>query len=194
VPRLWRRLRVARAAPDIMCIVWFVAPLIVFSAVSGKQAQYLLPELAPASLFIARRIAGVRLAPIAATVALLVVVANSAFVWVPRLARLDLAAPAAYLAQAEHEGREIAHPPDYEAEFNFLGRLTRPLHIVDGLEAVAWARAHPRGLVVVTLDADKMEMPWRPAASFLYRTKKAIVAWNAPAVIESNGRVLGDRY
>jgi 4-amino-4-deoxy-L-arabinose transferase-like glycosyltransferase len=194
VPRLWRNVRVRRAEDDLMCLVWFVAPLIVFSLISGKQAQYLLPELAPASLFIAKRIVGMRLAPIAALVALLVVAANSAFVWSPRLQRLDLAGPAAALARAAQQGREIGHPPDYEGEYNFLARLPRPLDILGGPDVVPWARAHPRGLLVVTLDADAMPQPWRPEASFPYRTKKAIVMWSAQSVIESDGRVMGDRY
>jgi 4-amino-4-deoxy-L-arabinose transferase-like glycosyltransferase len=195
VPRLWRKLSLEPTQTDLMCLYWFVAPLIVFSAVSGKQAQYLLPELAPASLFIAKRIAGLRIAPIAAGVALLVVVANSAFIRAPRLARLDLAAPAAYLSQVEREGREIVHPPDYEGEFNFLSRLTRPIAILDGPETLAWARSHPRGLLFLTLDDQVVAaMPWRPEASFSYRTRKRIVMWSAPAVIESEGKVMGDRF
>lgn len=54
------------------------------------------------------------------------------------------------LARAEAEGRPIFNNESYNGQFTFLGRLTRPVEEAAGAEALrSWARANPRGLVIV---------------------------------------------
>jgi 4-amino-4-deoxy-L-arabinose transferase-like glycosyltransferase len=191
VPRLWRNARLRGEAGDCACLLWFVVPLLVFSLVSGKQAQYLLPELVPATLLASRWLKGMRVERIASVTAVLAVLANAAFL-LPYFARYDLSAAAAYLDQAARAGRPIAHPPDYEGEFNFLARLHTPLTILGGPDVVSWAKANPGALLVVTRSAD-VPTQWRPEATFPYRGK-TIALWGATAILESEGRVMGDRY
>jgi len=58
VPATWsslRRMSLRDADPGIrLCLVWAVAPLVLFSAISGKQIHYLIPELPAAALLLAR--------------------------------------------------------------------------------------------------------------------------------------------
>jgi len=193
VPSLWRAVRRRPDAGERLCIAWLAAALIVFSAISGKQAQYMLPEIVPAALLAARWLGGVRrLAWIAAAAPTLVVAAHIAFAarYAPRY---DLTPAAAFLAQGERDGRPLAYPPDYEGEFNFLGRLTRPLAIVSGPDVVAWAKANPNGLLLVPLDPGAMPRDWKPVATFPDRDK-TLTIWDAAAVIASDGKVMADRY
>ena len=76
---------------------------------------------------------------------------------------------------------------------SFLARLERPFAILGGPDAVAWAKANPRGLLVVILDEKAGPMTWRPEATFPYRGK-TITVWDATTIIGSDGRVMGDRY
>jgi len=193
VPRVWRDVRRRPDTGEMLCIVWLAATLIVFSAISGKQAQYMLPEAAPAALFAARRLAGLRrLAWIAAAVPVLVIAANVVFA-ARFAARFDLAPAAEFLARAERDGRPLAYPPDYEGEYNFLGRLRRPLAILGGPEVVAWAKANPTGLLLVPLSEASVPREWKPVAQFPDRDK-TLTIWDAATVIESDGRVMADRY
>ena len=67
-------------------------------------------------------------------------------------------------------------------------------NILGGPDVVSWARAHPRGLLVVTLDESVLSaMSWRPEAIFPYRSKR-VVMWSAQTVLDSDGKVMGDRY
>jgi hypothetical protein len=107
--------------------------------------------------------------------------------------RYDLGPPARFLADAVRDGRPLATAPDYEGEYNFLARLERPIAIVDGRDAVPWAKAHPNGLLLVTLDKRSGALPWRPRATFPHRDK-TLTIWDAATVIESEGKVMGDRF
>lgn len=63
--------------------------------------------------------------------------------------RFDLAPAARFLAEAQAEGRPVAHPVGYEGQFHFVGRLTQPLVEVEEPAIDAWAAAHPEGYVVM---------------------------------------------
>lgn len=58
VPATWsslRRISLHDADRGLrLCIVWAVAPLVLFSAISGKQIHYLIPELPATALLLAR--------------------------------------------------------------------------------------------------------------------------------------------
>ena len=63
----------------------------------------------------------------------------------------DLEPTARYLSSAQKQGRPIACVGDYHGQFQFLGRLERPLlEIPDGSESL-WIRQNPRGRVIQDL-------------------------------------------
>jgi hypothetical protein len=193
VPLLWHAVRRRLDTGERLCLVWFLTPLLIFSAISGKQAQYLMPELVPLALLAARRLAGLRATPwIAAGTATALIFVNVGFA-VHFAPRYDLDAVAAFLAAAERQGRPLATAPDYEGDFNFVARLRRPIETVDGKASVPWARDNPRGLLIVTLKEKAGDISRPPAATFPYRGKTLFI-WDAAAVLESSGRVMGGRY
>jgi 4-amino-4-deoxy-L-arabinose transferase-like glycosyltransferase len=54
------------------------------------------------------------------------------------------------LSQAQRQGRPVAHLGKYHGQFQFGGRLQRPLEIVaTPTDLLVWAAAHPDGIVVV---------------------------------------------
>lgn len=82
-PGLWRAgIRTTlRAEPGLrLAAIWAGGALVLFSLISGKQMHYLLPELVPAALVVARlsRSATVSIWPAAAVAMLLAVVAGAA--------------------------------------------------------------------------------------------------------------------
>jgi 4-amino-4-deoxy-L-arabinose transferase-like glycosyltransferase len=61
---------------------------------------------------------------------------------------LDLRPMAQRLKSLEEQGRPVAHLGKYHGQFQFLGRLTRPLESVTDDAIVAWLVEHPNGYVV----------------------------------------------
>jgi len=65
--------------------------------------------------------------------------------------RYDLAPAAQAIARAQREGRPVLNIGTYEAEYQFLGRLEKPLAELDRPEDIAaWRQAHPDGVIVQT--------------------------------------------
>lgn len=65
--------------------------------------------------------------------------------------RLDATLPGQRLKLAEDGGLAI-WKADYQAEFNFAGRLTAPIALLDDADALsAWLAAHPQGTVLAPL-------------------------------------------
>ncbi len=63
--------------------------------------------------------------------------------------RWDLRPAARLLSAAEQGGHPLANEGNYEGEFHFAGRLTRPIDELYGDKAIEdYARAHPDGLIV----------------------------------------------
>jgi 4-amino-4-deoxy-L-arabinose transferase-like glycosyltransferase len=56
---------------------------------------------------------------------------------------------AAHLAQLQKEDVPVAHLGKYHAQYNFIGRLQKPIEILDANELAPWAAANPRGQVIV---------------------------------------------
>ena len=73
------------------------------------------------------------------------------------------------LAPHEADGLAILDG-DYHAQFNFAGRLTRPVALLPDAAAVkAWVTAHPRG--VMTGQIGLVDMPWPPRETILFRNR-----------------------
>ncbi|HET9228784.1 MAG TPA: glycosyltransferase family 39 protein [Thermoanaerobaculia bacterium] len=110
----------------------------------------ILLALAAASIFFFDRVFARRAA--APTLISLALVAG-AHLGLSKAARdaYDLEPMACYLSAAEKEGRPVAYVGDYHGQFQFLGRLERPLlEIPDGSESL-WIRQNPRGRVIQDL-------------------------------------------
>jgi 4-amino-4-deoxy-L-arabinose transferase-like glycosyltransferase len=62
----------------------------------------------------------------------------------------DIGPVSRHLAGVERQGQPIAHYGKYHGQFQFVGRLERPLEVVMSPAALLdWARRHPDGAVVV---------------------------------------------
>lgn len=189
-----------------LCVIWAGAGLMLFSAISGKQLHYILPEMPAAALLVAR---GAGLADLrgwrGARAAAFVVIAGAAALALAPLGLLGTGAQAALspfagplgasialalaaaaaltlsaipagltlgmsvmlcasvvigttrigrendagriarlLAPHQRQGLAVAGGR-YEAQFNFAGRLPRPLDDVSPGDASGWLAAHPGG-------------------------------------------------
>jgi len=78
--------------------------------------------------------------------------------WAEPVLELERTEPiASAIREAEEAGREVAQLRHYKGEFQFTGRLTRPIHSFgDPADLAEWAWAHPDGYLVV---------PWLPEAA-----------------------------
>jgi len=62
----------------------------------------------------------------------------------------DIGPVSRHLAQVQRQGRPIAHFGKYHGQFQFVGRLERPLQVVGSSQALLqWAGQHPDGAVIV---------------------------------------------
>jgi 4-amino-4-deoxy-L-arabinose transferase-like glycosyltransferase len=99
----------------------------------------------------------------------------------------DVGPVAAFLARAEAAGTPVALLGDYEGQYHFAGRLTRPIPDVNHTTALSWAAAHPDGLLITsprTLPDDAA-----PAFTTPYRGRR-IAIWHARDVIARGGTLL----
>lgn len=231
-PATWRGLgmRGQLAEPGLrFLLVWLLPTLVAFSLVSGKQAHYLLPELAGFSLWLAGSVAareqrgergaqgwlpgvlllllgillivlpslvehgagdpifmhafaragsGFGLATAALGTLLLLWRAHDAAHAIPRIAvatllatalwhaqltaslwpRYDLQPAADQLAALAVQGRQLAYRGRYEGQFNFLGRLTRPIVQIDYDNGPPWAALHPDDIVIDYVHAGQVQV------------------------------------
>lgn len=88
---------------------------------------------------------------LAIAVSSVVLVAALVGLGVPATApRYDLRQASDVVAQAQRRDIPVAHVGEYDDRFQFLGRLSHPVTVInDDRQALAWARTHPRGLLVV---------------------------------------------
>ena len=228
IPGFWSAARgIDRSEPGLrLCGVWILSALALFSLISGKQAHYLLPELAAAAIVVARLgrdlrgTLAVAIMPVLVMAALAVAASAGwlslgdagdllhprsvlmawalfglAICWLAvrlgglrggvvlslgLLLSVDLAIGLTDLrsvfdttriasAIASREARGIAYyGQTYQAEFNFEGRLTRPVaNPMTEAALLAWRTDHPDGLVVARTDRP---MPgWRPRRTIRFR-------------------------
>lgn len=92
----------------------------------------------------------------------------------------DLRPTASYLAKLEARGVPVAHVGKYHGQYQFLGRLRRPLDVVQTGEVGAWAGAHPGGYVVRYSDRPPPASGPAPALVRPYRGEWVAI-WKADA-------------
>jgi 4-amino-4-deoxy-L-arabinose transferase-like glycosyltransferase len=222
-PRMWAAVASLRRPlqPGVrLVLAWLACALVIFSAFSGKQSYYLVPELPAAAILMAAAIAELRardgrlartpwlgawplavgafalaaflfalplvgatrlpdhwlrdFAPVSAPFGVLYLLAG-VFVLVPGRGKLrriaatsligttgayalfavalypafDMRAASQLLAHAEAAGRAIGNLGIYNGQFEFMGRMTRPVdRLYGGQYLQDWAAKHPRGLVI----------------------------------------------
>ncbi len=213
-------------------LVWFGSGLLIFSAISGKQPHYLLPEFPAAALLIGHALArnptqarpwlpGLALFALALAVSYLVlgpIDSNGALrfaanlpgwagigfllagllalskaghplarvnrlAWANLLAMLwmllvivrsfapayDVAPVARELAHHQAQGHAVANEGKYHAQYQFAGRLTRPLTALSGKALADWLIAHPDSIAVVYIERNEDPAPFHPLFSHAYR-------------------------
>jgi hypothetical protein len=101
----------------------------------------------------------------------------------------DVTPIAALLARAEADGRPVALLGDYEDQFHFAGRLTRPITEVNHTTALTWVAQNPGGLLITFQKALRQDTA--PAYQEHYRGVY-IVIWHARDVIAHGPVLLSD--
>jgi 4-amino-4-deoxy-L-arabinose transferase-like glycosyltransferase len=148
------KLRSDKADPGMrFCLTWALSTLVLLSCVSGKQIHYLLPLLPAAVLLIGRGLVAVEGAAVrvpkiafASVTAAAVLCAIALTVLAPR--GFDVTDMAQRLKQLETAGTPVAHIGKYHGQYQFAGRLERPLDVIGAGEIGRWAAAHPEGRLV----------------------------------------------
>ena len=167
-----------RDAGNRFAWIWVIGVVLAFSAISGKNPYYLLPEFAGFAILLALAAdtrprlgiaAGVgvlllavvgigllrwRSLPVQAGGVLLATALLHAALTPLIKAQYDMTATAHALGQAQRAGTRIAFLGEYQLQFHFAGRLRAPIEVVDEAGARAWATQHPRDLIVVNARED----------------------------------------
>lgn len=89
--------------------------------------------------------------------------------------RLDLGPTARFLKAQEDAGRPIAHVGRYDAQYQFIGRLTRPLEEVDPSAAAQWAQGHPDGVLITYAYWGCPQAPEKPVFVAPYRGRHVCI-------------------
>ncbi|HEX2115857.1 MAG TPA: hypothetical protein VHM01_15740, partial [Alphaproteobacteria bacterium] len=99
----------------------------------------------------------------------------------------DVGPAAAFLAQAEVQRTPVALLGDYEGQYHFAGRLTRPILEVDLATVQRWAAEHPDGLLITT--PNSLPGDFVPAFTAPYRGRRVAI-WHARDVIAHGDTLL----
>lgn len=98
----------------------------------------------------------------------------------------DLEPLAARLAEFERAGRPVAHVGQYQGQYQFLGRLERPLQVISRAQARNWLADHPEGRLVAY---HGLPFAWKlpgPAYRQAYRGRAAAI-WDRRAALANPG-------
>ncbi len=154
-PRAWRALgrvrTLAREPGARFALATLGVASLVHLFVAGKQVHYLIPMFALACLLLARLLAeesaplrAVQRIALGGAVSLLLALALASG---SLSTRYPMQAIGEQLAAVEAQGRPIAYIGHYQGEFHFAGRLRQPIAELSPADALAWAQAHPQGLL-----------------------------------------------
>ena len=104
-------------------------------------------------------------------------------------ARFDVDDAAAAVARAEADGHPIANVGDYHGQYEFSGRLTKPLDVITLDDAATWAKAHPDGLIIGYPTNDPAHALPPPLFAHPYRGRYVAI-WTAGSVSTSGSDIL----
>ena len=96
--------------------------------------------------------------------------------------RFDVTGAAEFVAQAQADGHPIANVGDYHGQYEFAGRLTKPIDVIDADQAVAWATAHPDGMVITYPENDPAHAGVEPPLYAHAYRGRYVAVWPADAV------------
>jgi 4-amino-4-deoxy-L-arabinose transferase-like glycosyltransferase len=156
------------------------------SGITLLSGSYLLALLTP-------RAALARLVQLALLPVLLALTVNLEFALSLR-PFFDREPMAKKISNLEAAGRPVAVYAHYSGEFDFTGRLTTPLQVVDDLPAaLEWAAANPNGAVVSFFRGGLLHMPKQPLYLGHAEDYRAAL-WTSETVTGSKGAVLQPRF
>ncbi len=156
-------------------ILWFVPVVASFSLIAGKQPHYLVPLLPAAVLVSAYVMRGisVKLIGIGAGIVLGLTILGQAGAALSVFPNYDLA-PLVRLVAAR--AGPVAFVGDYQGEFGFLGRLRRPIDVIDSAQAERWLGEHPDGMLVAIGLRQDEGLPGRPLLDAPFALDRHMVA------------------
>jgi len=92
------------------------------------------------------------------------------------------------IGQLQEKGVPVANAAKYHAQYQFLGRLERPLVALQGIELTQWLAAHPEAYVVMYIKEQQRlvginarhQQKYRGGAAVLVDAKTAAALLAAP--------------
>ena len=182
LPASWKGLtRIARKYPALGPVIlsWTVPGVLAFSSFKGKQLHYLFPLLPAVAVWLAAvstvSSSGYKkiLAPAAKISMAVVAMAYLATgVWFNRA--YDVEPVSRVIAGLQRSGAAVAHLGRYHGQFQFAGRLQRPMIVIRNAEDWrAFTSEFPRGYVVAysrrTIEGALYSQKFRSRSVFLSR-------------------------
>jgi 4-amino-4-deoxy-L-arabinose transferase-like glycosyltransferase len=106
----------------------------------------------------------------------------------------DLKPTATRMRELQDAGQEIAVYGPYRGEFDYYGRLSKsPAVLRTKSDAMAWAKAHPRGAIVSRFDGSALDLPALPYYRGVARDRWVAI-WPTSAVLDTKGSVLATDF
>jgi 4-amino-4-deoxy-L-arabinose transferase-like glycosyltransferase len=106
----------------------------------------------------------------------------------------DLKPVGSKMRELQDAGQEIAVYGPYRGEFDFYGRLSAaPKVLLTEGEAIAWAKAHPRGAIVTRFDGSALDLPALPYFRGVARDRWVAI-WPTSTVLDTKGAVLASTF
>jgi len=106
----------------------------------------------------------------------------------------DLKPLGAKMRELQDAGQEIAVYGPYRGEYDFYGRLgSAPKVLLTEADALAWAKAHPRGAIVTRFDGSALDLPALPYFRGVARDRWVAI-WPTSTVVDTNGAVLAATF
>ena len=112
---------------------------------------------------------------------------SAATIWIihgvasPSLSRAyDMRPVATYVADQQKQGIAVANFGKYHGQFNFLGRLTKPLAVTGQGNVVNWLKDHPRAKIISYYD--KFKAQDKPEFMHPFRSK-TIAVWDRATIL-----------
>jgi uncharacterized protein YjeT (DUF2065 family) len=178
---LWQRLTGGETALPI-----WLGGSSLFGGLALLGGGFVLAQLAPRDLL-------ARALQVALLPALLAATLNVEFV-VSLRRFFDVEPLAAAIHDLQGAGRPVAVLGAYGGEFDFIGRLDRPLaRLADERAAVAWAAERPDRVIIAGLQGSLLHLPARPLRLGPAGDDWAAL-WSSAAVRETGGAALRRRF